>query len=102
MNPADLGKLEGYVAYLDKKAVEEEKGGQFVDAIATNFKLVDVLLVLAEATTDYPKWLKCTNSASNHQKKIKSLIALASLKQKEEAEQQFPKNAEPQKLLTTQ
>jgi hypothetical protein len=102
MNPADLVKLEGYVAYLDRKAVEEEKGGQFVDAIATNLKLVDVLLVLAEAIPDYPKWLKCTNSASNHQKKIMSLIALASLRQKEEAETQVSRNVEPQKLLTTQ
>ncbi|MDA4112275.1 MAG: hypothetical protein OK439_07015 [Thaumarchaeota archaeon] len=83
MNASELAKLDGYVSYLEKRAADEEKNSQFVDAIATYLKLVDVLLVLAEATPDYPRWLKCTNNAANHQKKIRSLIALASLKQKE-------------------
>jgi hypothetical protein len=84
MNAAEIAKLEGYVSYLEKKAADEEKSTEYVEEIATYLKLVDVLLVLAEATQDYPKWLKCTKSAESHQKKIRSLISLASSKQKEE------------------
>ncbi len=83
MNSADLVKLDNYVSFLEKKAADEEKSQQYVDEIATCLKLVDVLLVVAEASADYPKWLKCTNTAASYQKKIKSLIVLASAKQKE-------------------
>jgi len=84
LNPAELKKLEGYVQYLEQRGAGEEKSQEYVDAIGTYLKLVDVLLVFAEGTPDYPQWVKCTTSASNYQKKIKILIALASKKQKEE------------------
>jgi hypothetical protein len=84
MNPAELKKMEGYVQFLEQKGAGEEKSQDYVEAIGTYLKLVDVLLVFAEGTPNYPQWVKCTTSASNHQKKIKSLIALASRKQKEE------------------
>jgi hypothetical protein len=87
LSPADLKKMEGYVQYLEQKGNGEEKAGSYIDAIATYLKLVDVLLVFAEAVPTYPEWVKCTTSASNYQKKIKSLIALASLKQKQEEEE---------------
>ena len=86
LSPADLKKMEGYVQYLEEKGNGEEKAGSYIDAIATYLKLVDVLLVYAEAVPSYPQWVKCTTSASNYQKKIKSLIALASLRQKQEEE----------------
>jgi hypothetical protein len=89
MNAADLAKLEGYVSHLEKKAAEEDRIGDYIDEIATCLKLVDVLLVFAEATPDYPKWLKCTTKAAEYQKKIRSLIALASLKQKQEDQSQL-------------
>jgi hypothetical protein len=76
--------MEGYVQYLEQKGNGEEKATNYVEAIGTYLKLVDVLLVFAEAVPSYPQWVKCTTSASNYQKKIKSLIALASLKQKQE------------------
>ena len=76
--------MEGYVQYLEQKGNGEEKAASYVEAIATYLKLVDVLLVFAEAVPTYPEWVKCTTSASNYQKKIKSLIALASLRQKQE------------------
>ena len=76
--------MEGYVQYLEQKGNGEEKAGSYVEAIATYLKLVDVLLVFAEAVPTYPEWVKCTTRASNYQKKIKSLIALASLRQKQE------------------
>jgi len=84
LSPADLKKMEGYVQYLEQKGNGEEKAASYVEAIATYLKLVDVLLVFAEAVPTYPEWVKCTTSASNYQKKIKSLIALASLRQKQE------------------
>jgi hypothetical protein len=90
LNAADLAKLDGYVSYLEKKAADEEKSEQYVDEIATCLKLVDVLLVVAEASASYPKWLKCTDKAASYQKKIKALIGLASAKQKEVEEISVP------------
>jgi hypothetical protein len=86
LSPADLKKMEGYVQYLEQKGNGEEKAGNYIEAIATYLKLVDVLLVFADAVPSYPQWVKCTTSASDYQKKIKSLIALASLRQKQEEE----------------
>jgi len=74
------------VKYLEEKGSAEEKSASYVEAIATYLKLVDVLLVFADVVPTYPQWVKCTTSASNYQKKIKQLIALASLKQKQEEE----------------
>ena len=48
-----------------------------LEAIGTYLKLVDVLLVMADATPNYPYWVKCTTSAETYQKKIKTLIALS-------------------------
>jgi len=84
--------MYGYVQYLEQKAVGEEKAASYVEAIATYLKLVDVLLVLADAVPSYPEWVKCTTSASNYQKKVKSLIALASLRQKQEEEAALQKS----------
>ena len=78
--------MEGYVKYLEEKGSAEEKSASYVEAIATYLKLVDVLLVFADVVPTYPQWVKCTTSASNYQKKVKQLIALASLKQKQEEE----------------
>jgi len=78
--------MEGYVSYLEQKAETEEKAENYVEAIATYLKLVDVLLVYAEAVPSYPEWVKCTTKASGYQKKIKTLIAVASLKQKSDEE----------------
>jgi hypothetical protein len=91
LNPADLKKMYGYVQYLEQKGAGEEKAGSYIEAIGTFLKLVDVLLVLGDAVPTYPEWVKCTTSASNYQKKVKSLIALASLKQKQEEQASFAK-----------
>ena len=81
MDAAKFKKLEEYASTLGKKGAEEEKNREYVEALQTYFKLVDVLLVMADATPSYPYWVKCTTSAETYQKKIKSLIALASLQQ---------------------
>lgn len=82
-----LKKLEEYVSVLGKKGAEEESHGDYSSAIPTYLKLVDVLLVMAEEAPGHPYWVRCTISAENYQKKIKSLIAQAALKQ-ERAEAQ--------------
>jgi len=75
--------MAGYVKYLEEKGNAEEKSESYIDAIATYLKLVDVLLVYAEAVPTHPEWVKCTNMATNYQKKVKQLISLASLKQRQ-------------------
>lgn len=81
MDSAQLRKLEEYISYLLKKGVDEEKDEDYVEAIPTYLKLVDVLLVMADNAPNHPYWVKCTTSAEVHQKKIKVLIAEAALKQ---------------------
>jgi hypothetical protein len=76
---AKFKKLEEYVSTLGKKGSEEEKSGDYAGAIPTYLKLVDVLLIMADASPSYPDWVKCTTSAENYQKKIRQLIAQASL-----------------------
>jgi hypothetical protein len=88
--------MRGYVQYLEQKGNEEGKAQSYIEAIATYLKLVDVLLVFSEQVPSYPEWVKCTTSASNYQKKIKALIAVASLRQKQEEEAQVPANQTPQ------
>lgn len=87
LEPAKLKKLEEYLSVLGKKGAEEESHGDYSSAIPTYLKLVDVLLVMAEESPGYTYWLRCTTSAQNYQKKIKSLIAQAALK-REQAETQ--------------
>jgi hypothetical protein len=81
MDAAKFKKLEEYASTLGRKGAEEEKNQEYVEAIGTYLKLVDVLIVMADATPNYPYWVRCTTSAETYQKKIKTLIALASLKQ---------------------
>ncbi len=81
MDAEKFKKLEDYVSTLGTKGAEEERNSEYAEAISTYLKLVDVLLVMADATPSYPYWVKCTTSAENYQKKIKSLIALAALKE---------------------
>jgi hypothetical protein len=85
-------KLQNYVAYLGEKGAEDEKTGELVSAIATYLKLVDVLLVMADISPNYPLWVKCTSSAENYQKRIKLLIPKASLKEEEEKEKALTLN----------
>ncbi|MHB2037488.1 MAG: hypothetical protein ACYCPW_12220 [Nitrososphaerales archaeon] len=81
MDASKFKKLEEYASTLGKKGAEEEKNHEYVEAIQTYLKLVDVLLVMADATPNYPYWVKCTTSAETYQKKIKTLIGLAVLAQ---------------------
>jgi hypothetical protein len=102
MDSDKIKKLQNYVLYLSRKGADEEKQGELVDAIGTYLKLVDVLLVMADAMPSYPQWLQCITSAESNQKKIKSLIARASLKEDQEKASPKPisivQKAEPPKI----
>jgi hypothetical protein len=90
---AKFKKLEEYASTLGKKGGEEEKSGDFAGAIPTYLKLVDVLLILADASPSYAYWVKCTTNAENYQKKIRQLIAKASLQMENNYEQ--PQKQQP-------
>lgn len=83
MDLTKFEKLEEYTSILGKKALDEEKNAEIEEAISTYLKLVDVLLVMAEVSPSYPCWVKCTTSAENYQKKIRTLITRVSLKKEE-------------------
>lgn len=75
MEAAKFRKLEEYAAFLGKKAGDEEREGAYAEAVPTYLKLVDVLLVMSDASPNYSYWVKCTTNAETYQKKIKSLLA---------------------------
>lgn len=95
MDPSKYKKLSDYAALLTQQAEAEEKSKDYAYAIEKYLKTVDVLLVMSEAAPNYPSWVQCTTRADSIQKKIKTLIALASLK--EERESQTPKPVESSK-----
>ena len=72
-------RLDEYASFLRDKGASEEKNKEYSEAIPTFLKLVDVLLMMADSTPSYPQWVRCTTEAESQQKKIRSLIALASL-----------------------
>lgn len=78
MEASKFKKLEEYASFLGKKGAEEEKNGEYTEAIPTYLKLVDVLLVMSEVSPSYPLWVKCTTNAESYQKKIRIMIAQAS------------------------
>lgn len=98
MDSTKYKKLSDYAALLTQQAEDEEKNKDYAFAIEKFLKTVDVLLVMADAAPNYLLWVQCTTRADSIQKKIKNLIALASLK--EEKERQTPKSVEPTKPQT--
>ncbi len=79
MDPAKYRKLEEYSSYLARTGEKFEKEGEKILAIREYLKLVDVLLLMADAAPNYPAWLQLSDRASAYQKKVKGLIAAASL-----------------------
>lgn len=84
MDPAKYKKISDYASLLIQQAETEEKDKEYAFAIEKYLKAVDVLLVMADASPNYPAWVRCTGKAESIQKKIKSLIALAALKEEKE------------------
>lgn len=74
-------KLDQYASFLKEKGTSEERKKEYSEVIPTYLKLVDVLLVMADGAPSYQYWVKCTTDAESYQRKIKSLIAIASLEQ---------------------
>lgn len=78
MDPERSKKLEQLgITYLSL-AEKFEKEKEYSLAIEKYLKVVDILLLLADSSADYPRWLKLTDKASSYQKKVKILISLAS------------------------
>jgi hypothetical protein len=72
-------KLEALGLTYVQQGEAFEKDKEYSLAIDKYLKVVDILLLLADSTTDYPTWLKLSDKASSYQKKIRSLIATASI-----------------------
>ena len=95
MDAANFKKMEDYVSYLSQRGQDEEKSGAYVEAIPTYLKIVDILLVMADVAPNYPQWVKCTSNAEAFQKRIRSLIALASNQQAQKDDRNEIKVAPP-------
>jgi hypothetical protein len=74
-------RLEKLGLSLVAEAESFEKDNEYGLAIEKYLKVVDILLLLAESAPDYPLWLKLSDRAASYQKKVRGLIAKASLKQ---------------------
>ncbi len=95
MDPAKYKKLSDYAAVLIQQAETEEKSKEYTFAIEKYLKTVDVLLVMADAAPNHPAWLRCTTQAESIQKKVKTLIALASLQEDSANSAQVPAEVKP-------
>jgi hypothetical protein len=80
MDSGKYTKLLNYSLFLEKQGNQFEKENEETEAIPTYIKMVDVLLLLAEAAPDYPSWQRYTGKAESYQKRIKVLISKASAK----------------------
>ncbi len=77
MDSAKFQKLKEYVNLLVRQGEACEKDKEYTLAIEKFLKVVDVLLIMADAAPNYPLWVQCTDKAQAFQKKIKNLIALS-------------------------
>jgi hypothetical protein len=81
MDSAKFQKLKDYVNLLVQQGDVYEKEKEYVMAIEKYLKVVDILLVMGDEAPNYPLWVQCTDKAQAFQKKIKNLIALASIEE---------------------
>jgi hypothetical protein len=84
MDSSKIKKLFDYASLLEGQGNQFEKESEETEAIRAYIKMVDVLLLLAEAAPDYPSWVKYTDKAEKYQKRVKILIAKASAKMNNE------------------
>ncbi|HZW58053.1 MAG TPA: hypothetical protein VFF30_17310 [Nitrososphaerales archaeon] len=106
MDPSKYKKLEEYATLLIKQGEAEEKENEYAFAIEKYLKVVDVLLVMSDAAPNYTAWVQCTGKAETLQKKVKTLIALASIEKEKhqvieerQAQQQRPLQSGAQEPL---
>jgi len=99
MDSVKFQRLKDYVNTLVQQGDQYEKEKEYEMAIEKYLKVVDVLLVMGDSAPNYPMWVQCTDKAEAFQKKVKNLIALASIQQeKKDVEnlehKTYPKGAE--------
>ena len=106
MDSGKFQKLKDYVNLLVQQGDTYEKEREYELAIEKYLKVVDVLLIMGDSAPTYPMWVQCTDKAQAFQKKIKNLIALASIEQERKSKETTakpptiqpgtPKNVNPQ------
>jgi hypothetical protein len=75
-----MKKLLDYAKLLAKEGESLEKESNEEEAIPKYIKVVDILLLLAEAAPTYPEWTYYIQKAEFYQKRAKILLAGVSMK----------------------
>lgn len=75
-----MSKLLVYAKLLAKEGEGFEKSGEEEETIPKYIKVVDILLILAEAAPTYPDWSYYISKAEFYQKRAKLLLARLSMK----------------------
>ena len=75
-----MAKLLEYAKSLAKEGEAFDKNGEEEEAIPQYIKVVDILLLLAEAAPTYPEWCNYISKAEFYQKRTKIMLAKVSLK----------------------
>jgi hypothetical protein len=84
MDSSKMTKLLNYAKLLAKEGETLEKNGGEEEAVPKYIKVVDILLILAEAAPTYPDWTNYIGKAEFYQKRAKILIAkISMIKEKE-------------------
>lgn len=80
MDSSKMSKLLDYAKLLAKEGESLEKDGEEEEAVPKYIKVVDILLILADAAPTYPAWTDYINKAEFYQKRTKILLAKISMK----------------------
>ncbi len=75
-----MSKLLDYAKLVAREGETLEKEKEDEDAALKYIKVVDILLLLADAAPTYPDWTYYIEKAEFYQKKAKQLIVGASIK----------------------
>jgi hypothetical protein len=78
MDSSKMKKLLDYAKLLAKEGEGFEKDGD-EEAIPKYIKVVDILLLLADAAPTYPEWTYYIGKAEFYQKRAKTMLARISM-----------------------
>ncbi len=79
MDSPKMVKLLDYAKLLAKEGEGFERGGDYEEALPKYIKVVDILLLLADAAPTYPDWTNYIGKAEFYQKRAKMLITRISM-----------------------
>ena len=72
-------KLLDYAKLLAKEGEGFEREGDYEEALPKYIKVVDILILLAEAAPTYPDWTNYIGKAEFYQKRAKMLVTRISM-----------------------